>query len=325
METFKNILVGVDLTHCRRLDVSELSANAREGIHHAIWLAKIHSAQLLFFSVLTISEENLRHLRELGQSHVSSTIEQLAGEVLDELVGWAAQEGVQARARLVIGKAWAEIIYQVLREKHDLVVVGTRDLTGLRRLLFGNTALKLLRRCPCPVWVTKPGHGGRPLNMLIATDLKPGGAEALRLGLALGRRMGGTIHVLHVLEFPRHSWWGMAVIDEDTKSYHSSVRDRARATLEEQMRQADPQLLGAGVQTHVAEDLGVADVAIQHFIQVHRIDLLVMGTIGRGGIAGIMIGNTAERLLPEVHCSVLAVKPPDFASPLRLEDVEERK
>jgi universal stress protein E len=61
---------------------------------------------------------------------------------------------------------------------------------------------------------------------------------------------------------------------------------------------------------------GVPDVAIQHFIQLNQIHLLVMGTIGRGGIPGIMIGNTAERLLPEVQCSVLAVKPPDFVCPV---------
>jgi universal stress protein E len=44
-----------------------------------------------------------------------------------------------------------------------------------------------------------------------------------------------------------------------------------------------------------------------------------MGTIGRGGMQGIMIGNTAERLLPEIQCSLLAVKPPDFVCPIKLE------
>ncbi len=324
MENFKNILVGVDLTHCRRLDISELSANAREAIDHAIWLAKLNSARLLFFSVLAISEEMLHHLLETGQSHVQQTIEEQASAVLDELVAQAAQQGVDARAKLVLGKAWSEIICQVLRENHDLVVVGTRDLTGLRRLLFGNTALKLLRYCPCPVWVIKPGHGSRPLNILIATDLKPAGTEALRLGISQGRLMGGTIHALRVLEFPRQHWWGMAVIDEDTLAYRSKVRDMARAALLDQVRRVDPQQLGAGVNVHLGEDLGVADVAIQHYLQMHHIDLLVMGTLGRGGITGFVVGNTAERLLPEVHCSLLAVKPPDFQCPLQLQDLETR-
>ena len=47
-------------------------------------------------------------------------------------------------------------------------------------------------------------------------------------------------------------------------------------------------------------------------------DLLVMGTIARTGIAGFIVGNTAERLLPRIPCSVLAIKPEGFVSPVTL-------
>jgi len=45
-------------------------------------------------------------------------------------------------------------------------------------------------------------------------------------------------------------------------------------------------------------------------------DLVVMGTVGRSGIAGLFIGNTAEMVLEQVQCSVLAIKPPGFVSPV---------
>jgi universal stress protein E len=61
------------------------------------------------------------------------------------------------------------------------------------------------------------------------------------------------------------------------------------------------------------------DVAIMNCIEQHDIDLLVMGTVGRTGVSGIITGNTAERLLPRIPCSLLAVKPPDFKSPVVLE------
>ncbi len=51
------------------------------------------------------------------------------------------------------------------------------------------------------------------------------------------------------------------------------------------------------------------------------IDLVVMGTVARGGLAGLLIGNAAERMLRKLPCSVLAVKPDGFVSPVRLEDV----
>ena len=49
-------------------------------------------------------------------------------------------------------------------------------------------------------------------------------------------------------------------------------------------------------------------------------DLVVMGTVARTGIAGLLIGNTAEAILEQVQCSVLAVKPPGFVSPVKLPD-----
>jgi nucleotide-binding universal stress UspA family protein len=45
-------------------------------------------------------------------------------------------------------------------------------------------------------------------------------------------------------------------------------------------------------------------------------DLVIMGTVARSGIAGILIGNTAENVLSQLQCSVLAIKPRDFVSPV---------
>jgi nucleotide-binding universal stress UspA family protein len=50
-----------------------------------------------------------------------------------------------------------------------------------------------------------------------------------------------------------------------------------------------------------------------------QIDLIVMGTVGRSGISGLFIGNTAEKVLQKVDCSVLAVKPEGFVSPVKLD------
>jgi nucleotide-binding universal stress UspA family protein len=48
-------------------------------------------------------------------------------------------------------------------------------------------------------------------------------------------------------------------------------------------------------------------------------DLVVMGTVGRTGIPGLLMGNTAETILQQVECSVLAIKPPGFVTPVTLE------
>ena len=71
-------------------------------------------------------------------------------------------------------------------------------------------------------------------------------------------------------------------------------------------------------EVHLSDDL--PDVAISRAIEENKIDLVVMGTIARGGLKQLLVGNTAERILPELSCSVLAVKPDDFVCPVQLEE-----
>ena len=69
--------------------------------------------------------------------------------------------------------------------------------------------------------------------------------------------------------------------------------------------------------THVSK--GMAGKIIPTFARKLKIDLIVMGTVARTGIPGVFIGNTAESVLSQIDCSVLAVKPPEFVTPVTLE------
>lgn len=51
-----------------------------------------------------------------------------------------------------------------------------------------------------------------------------------------------------------------------------------------------------------------------------KADLVVMGTVARTGIAGFFIGNTAETILNQLSSSVLAIKPPEFMTPVSLDE-----
>ena len=69
------------------------------------------------------------------------------------------------------------------------------------------------------------------------------------------------------------------------------------------------------MELHIVEGGSVADTAITTFIEQHQVDLLLMGTMARGGGPELSIGNTAERLVTHVPCSMLAIKPDDFMPP----------
>ena len=65
---------------------------------------------------------------------------------------------------------------------------------------------------------------------------------------------------------------------------------------------------------------GDAEVVIPRFVQKERSDLVVMGTVARSGVAGLVMGNTAETILRHIGCSVLAIKPAGFVSQISVEE-----
>lgn len=317
MSCFKNILVGIDLSHCARLSLDALTPVADDLFQRSVWLAQRTSGRLTFFSALNLTEELLIMLEEKHRLVVIRKIEDEASQVLAELVQKATQSGVAASAVFVRGAGWFELINQVLRQNHDLVMVGTRSVEGVVHRAFGNTAKKVLRRCPCPVWVSRPEPYDRPLNVLVASDLHPTSEVALRLAVSLGNAAKATIHVLHAIDYPVFHLWLTALPDEVGRDYHLRMLAQAEQVLHDQLERTEHRSLAEPLRVHVADKVGKPDDVILRCVREFNIDLLVMGTVGRTSAPGVMIGSTAERLLPELTCSVLMVKPPDFRCPVR--------
>ena len=73
-------------------------------------------------------------------------------------------------------------------------------------------------------------------------------------------------------------------------------------------------LQGLNHQVHLIK--GTAGIVIPDVAEKERADLIVMGTLSRSGVRGFLIGNTAEKILQKVDCSVLAVKPDGFVTPV---------
>jgi nucleotide-binding universal stress UspA family protein len=64
---------------------------------------------------------------------------------------------------------------------------------------------------------------------------------------------------------------------------------------------------------------GAAGKLIPELIKIREVELIVMGTVCRTGVPGLLIGNTSERILRQVDCSVLTVKPDGFITPVKLD------
>jgi universal stress protein E len=318
MQRFRNILVGLDLASTDHLAEIELTPPNREALRRAIWLAAHTRGELTIFSALDVSPHVQAVLQE-ELKHEPGDLEREAYEVLEQFVAQAKKEGVAARLKLAFGCPWQEICRQVLAEKHDLVVVGTRDLGQISRILFGSTGMKLLRNCPCPVWVTRPDPNWDDLNILVPSDFSDVALEALRIAVNGGQLVDTRLHLLHALEgqIGPPAWFGKAQ-RQIVEQYLASQRAEAKKRLHEQLALTDYRTLQHGVQVHVVD--GPPDEAILKAIDDFQIDLVVMGTSARSGLSNLVLGNTAERLISHMKSSVIAVKPHDFECPITLVD-----
>ncbi len=236
-------------------------------------------------------------------------------ELDKKLRRWAAHDAPDADTSIEVGARAVTIVQHVLANDHDLVVVTTdedrEDHATIRRLL---------RKCPCPVWVIRPTRA-RTQRVLAAINPEPDEAELnrtiLELAASLVELEGGELHVVHAWELYGESTMRTSSfmhiqsgdLDAMVTSTHDAHEDALRDVLQAAGVADDPWQIHV-VKGHPAE-------AVPEVVARKRINLLVMGTVARTGIGGLVMGNTAERVLDEVRCSFMAVKPPGFVSPIQ--------
>jgi nucleotide-binding universal stress UspA family protein len=221
------------------------------------------------------------------------------------------------------GEPFIEVIRRVLIEGHDLVMVGEPAAERPNEPRLSSGVMHLLRKCPVPVYVMRPTPAGED-GILALVDPNPDdpvhkGLNDLILELAtsLARREGTELHVGHAWNLEGEAtlrssaYMGLPgeVLDVMLRDTEDLRREHLEALTSRHIDRSECSIhLVAGAPSvalpQLAEDLGVG--------------LIVMGTVGRTGLSGLIMGNTAETILRSVRCSVLAVKPEGFVTPVRV-------
>lgn len=290
-------------------------ATHHPALEHAAGLARPCGARLKIVDVLPWVPSGVRHFvtpdieKELIE-HRRARLAALAEDVPD----------VPVTTELLRGRPATAVIQEVLRANHNLLVRSHgRDLADSPRP-FGAIDMELLRQCPCPVWLIDNRGRGRDTCRIVAairaTATEPEeqelNAQILEWSLLL-KSLGHT--ELTVLQ----AWtpYGASLLrsrmspDEFSEFIETSRRtdDEALSSFLAPYRE---RLTGVAVElVH-----GEPEDAITRFVESHGVDVVVMGTVARTGIAGLVMGNTAERVLQRLRGSVFAVKPPGFRSPV---------
>jgi universal stress protein A len=149
-------------------------------------------------------------------------------------------------------------------------------------------------------------------KILVATDLTDASQPALRTGLALARRLGAEVTLLHVVQTPyRERHWFAPFGDRDLsfmKEIEAKEWEAAERLLVQQARDADPEKRdGAPLRTMVRA--GIAADEIVKAASDQQFDLIVIGTHARKGMKHMLLGSIAERVLRTAPCPVMTIGP----------------
>ena len=314
MQRFKNLLVyaGTD--------------QPESAIARAISLAMENDATLTLMDVIKPQPQYLSAMAGVAEPNDLERIlvEDHRRRLLDRAAEYA-DTAIDIEILVKVGDTATEIIREVIRHEYDLVIKTADGETGLRGTLFGSVAKTLLRQCPCAVLILKPAIHGEFDQVLAAIDVQHSDEEhrclnhdILSLAQTVAVEDDANLHVVAAwdlwMEKNLRRRAGDVEVDKMLEATRKSTQQKMGELLSD--KGIDPK----DVQIHVQR--GAPAAAIRFLVEKTQADLLVMGTVCRTGVAGFLIGNTAESVLADVTCSVLALKPDGFVCPVQIQNEE---
>ena len=145
-------------------------------------------------------------------------------------------------------------------------------------------------------------------NILVATDFGEASDVALTYGRELATRFNATLHVLHVAENIYINAFGAESYASMAPKMQEKLEAVARRQLDELLVDSDHS--GPPTQRSILTSSSPA-YAIVDYANDHDIELIVMGTHGRGALAHMVMGSVAERVVRLASCPVLTVRHPE--------------
>jgi universal stress protein E len=195
MQRFQNILVAVD----SRWD-------EHPALEWAVRLARHNHAKLKIVDVLT----DLSWISKLvvtDNENIQEALTEQKRRMLEDVAQPIRAQGVEVTTRLLFGKTAFAIMHEVLRSAHDLVVRVTKGAHSGRTGFFGTNSMRLLRQCPCAVWLVRADTPLRFARVLAVVDPAPHdfaqeimNKTIMDLGQSIADYEDGQFHMIHVCE-----------------------------------------------------------------------------------------------------------------------------
>jgi nucleotide-binding universal stress UspA family protein len=318
----------------------EPESNSEAALSQALRIASDHQAEVTFASILRISSAKKYCFNNDKQfDYELSKPADLKRKAVKNWIN-KIDPKLSINIEIFIGIGFIEVVKNVLEEKYDLVVKCADEVDWLDRL-FGSEDMHLIRKCPCPVLMLKPGQIRNFKNVLATVDLNDEqndrdelennaneqsalNDKVLEYSSVFSVSQSTELHIgcaweAYGEDFLRYGAFSntpVAKIDrytEDKRLVYSNKMDALVTKMNDIVGKDAVDYMQPQIHLVKAQ----AAKAIPIMVKQYNIDLLVMGTVARTGIPGFIFGNTAEAVLEQVQCSVLAIKPTGFITPVQ--------
>ncbi|MBA2540002.1 MAG: universal stress protein [Deltaproteobacteria bacterium] len=181
----------------------------------------------------------------------------------------------------------------------DLIVMGTHGRTGLKRLLIGSIAEKVVRHAPISVLVVRGNPDGpRFDHVLCPVDFATDSPRVIERAETF---VGGSLDLLHVIELPLAASGDPLLTDVISDADHRATNRLEMYTAEIVARHKLP----VRSETLVGHPVAVILAKLE---EDRTFDLVAIGTHGRSGLHRMLLGSTAEKLVRHAPCSVLVIR-----------------
>ncbi len=305
---FKKILVPLDSSNL-----------AEQALPTAVRLAQSSQGSITLLHVLEHNSvlipegpDLLGHNLHTPQS-IYSLAEVAAREYLNQMEYGVAREnpGINWHMRLEEGDPASLIVDVAAEEAVDLIVMSTHGYSGFTRWMLGSVTEKVIRHVSCPVLVVKDDT---PIQeVLITLDGSALSESCLPFGIEVAVSCGAVVTLLRVDDTTDD-----INLDEieDLNRHEAGLGEQFQQNLQQEvvdyLERISADYRRSKVPLQTAVRYGKAAQTIINFAEEKGIDLIVMSTHGRTGLARWRYGSITEKVLHGAACAMLIYRPEEM-------------
>lgn len=296
MPGYSSIVVGIDFTACS-------GGALAQALRIASWSGtRVHATHVIDTLVLIELEEALSSM----QSDIRNG---LVADAEHAWKGFAAHFPGADRLALevFVDNRVRGILAGAARHEADLIVLGTFGShapdTGV-----GTVATGCVRSAKADVLLHRDTHVGAFRRIVVGVDFSPTSFRAVERAALFAARDDAEMILLHVFRAPWHRVHYRSPTVEVAPHFQKQYRDGLERRLVEFCRPAIDAAGASRVHHELFDHQGHRSGIVEQAARTNA-DLIVVGTRGRSNIRDLLLGSSAEKVLRDTECSVLAIKP----------------